>query len=110
MLFTICSFAFTVFMHNKTNINDVCATVVGFFYITLMLSTIYLVRTQQYGEYLVWLIFICAFCSDTGAYFTGSAIGKHKLTPVLSPKKTYEGAIGGIVFTAIVAGFYGYFI
>ena len=108
MFFVLCSLSFTVFMYEKINIYDVCITLVGFLYITLMLGNVYLVRSQEYGEYFVWLIFICAFCSDTGAYFTGSAIGKHKLTPVLSPKKTYEGAIGGILFTAIVAGFYGY--
>ena len=108
MFFVLCVFSFTVFMYGKININDVCAALIGFFYITFMLGNIYLVRRQEHGEYLVWLIFICAFCSDTGAYFTGSAIGKHKLTPVLSPKKTYEGAIGGILFTAVVAGFYGY--
>jgi len=108
MIFLLLSFSFIVFMHRSININDVCATVVGFFYITAMLGNIYLIRESEYGEYIVWLVFICAFCSDTGAYFTGSAIGKHKLTPVLSPKKTYEGAFGGILFTAIVAGFYGY--
>lgn len=110
MIFIILAFMLMVFMHQKININDVCITIVGFFYVTFMLSNIYLVRQMEFGEYLVWLIFICAFCSDTGAYFTGSAIGKHKLTPILSPKKTYEGAIGGIVFTAIVSGFFGYCI
>ncbi len=110
MIFVVGVFSFTVFMHDKINIHDVCATFVGFFYITFMLGNIYLIREEIHGEFFVWLIFISAFCSDTGAYFTGSAIGKHKLTPVLSPKKTYEGAIGGIVFTAIVSGVYGYFM
>ncbi len=108
MIFLLCVFSFTVFLHQKININDVCSTFTGVFYIALMLGNIYLVRESEFGEYTVWLIFICAFCSDTGAYFTGSAIGKHKLTPVLSPKKTFEGAIGGILFTALVSGFYGY--
>ena len=108
MIFIICAFSFSVFMHKKININDICATITGFFYVTVMLSNIYLVRQNEHGQYLVWLIFICAFCSDTGAYFTGSAIGKHKMTPVLSPKKTFEGALGGILFTALVSGFYGY--
>jgi len=108
MIFILCILSFTVFAHEKINIHDVCSTVMGFFYITLMLGNIYHIRQIENGSYMVWLIFICAFCSDTGAYFTGSAIGKHKLTPVLSPKKTYEGAIGGILFTALVSGFYGY--
>ncbi len=110
MIFTLCVLSFTVFMYQKINIHDVCSTIMGVFYIAFMLGNIYLIRESENGIYMVWLIFICAFCSDTGAYFTGSAIGKHKLTPVLSPKKTYEGAIGGILFTAIVCGFYGYCI
>jgi len=110
MVFVLGVFSFAVFMHDKINIHDVCATLAGFFYITFMLGNIYLIRQEAHGEFFVWLIFICAFCSDTGAYFTGSAIGKHKLTPVLSPKKTFEGAIGGILFTAIVSGVYGYFM
>lgn len=110
IIFVLCTFFFSVFLHSKVNINDVCAAIAGFFYITLMLGNIYIIREMENGKFLVWLIFICAFCSDTGAYFTGSAIGKHKLTPVLSPKKTYEGAIGGILFTAVVSGVYGYYM
>lgn len=50
------------------------------------------------GNYFYfWMLFICAWGSDTAAYFVGSAIGKHKLAPVLSPKKTVEGLIGGTV-------------
>ena len=44
-----------------------------------------------------WMLFVCAWGSDTGAYFAGRAFGKHKLAPVLSPKKTVEGFIGGIL-------------
>ena len=42
-------------------------------------------------------------CCDIGAYFTGKLIGRHKMTPVLSPKKTWEGAIGGLVTAALAA-------
>ena len=49
----------------------------------------------------------CAWLSDVFAYFCGVAFGKHKMTPVVSPKKTWEGAIGGIILTAAVnVGFY----
>jgi phosphatidate cytidylyltransferase len=43
--------------------------------------------------------------SDTGAYFTGRAIGKHKMSPILSPKKTWEGAVGGLAFACLGAAF-----
>ncbi len=53
------------------------------------------------GLYYVLLVFLCSWISDTGAYFTGRALGKHKLAPVISPKKTIEGAIGGVVFCIV---------
>ena len=57
----------------------------------------------SYGwEYLL-LLAIATFGSDTGAYFTGMAIGKHKLIPRLSPKKTIEGSIGGIILGSAVS-------
>lgn len=56
------------------------------------------------GEHGLFLFLVAAFCAwlcDTGAYFAGTLLGKHKLCPVLSPKKTVEGAIGGIVSNLI---------
>jgi len=50
--------------------------------------------------YLVIFTLFCAWFSDIFAYFTGVFFGKHKMTPVVSPKKTWEGAIGGIILTA----------
>jgi len=78
----------------------------GFVYIVLMLSTIYLIR-ENWGVYAVWLIFIAAWGCDTGAYFTGKAIGRRKLAPVLSPKKTVEGAIGGSITATALGAVYG---
>ena len=49
------------------------------------------------GRYLIMVAFILAFTSDSGAYFVGRAFGKHKLAPVISPKKTVEGLIGGVL-------------
>ncbi|MBQ1982578.1 MAG: phosphatidate cytidylyltransferase, partial [Clostridia bacterium] len=53
------------------------------------------------GEYIYLLAFVGAWVPDTFAYFTGCLFGKHKLIPDVSPKKTVEGAIGGIVFCTI---------
>ena len=79
-------------------------------YAPVMLSFIYLVRVLPYGIYTVWMIFISSWICDTCAYLSGMLLGKHKLAPVLSPKKSVEGAIGGIVGSALVGGLYGYFI
>ena len=56
---------------------------------------------------LFLFVFICAWVSDTCAYFVGVKFGKHKLAPVLSPKKSIEGSVGGIVGTAIFSILYG---
>ncbi len=70
------------------------------FYVAVMLSFIYRVRMMDGGEYLVWLAFIGSWGSDTCAYLVGRAIGKHKMAPILSPKKSVEGLFGGIIGAA----------
>lgn len=52
--------------------------------------------------YLILTVFSCSWLSDVFAYFCGRFFGKHKMTPVVSPKKTWEGAIGGVLLTAAV--------
>lgn len=79
-------------------------------YAPVMLSCIYLVRSLPFGEYSVWMIFISSWVCDTCAYFVGVLFGKHKMSPNLSPKKSIEGAIGGVAGSAIVGALYGYLI
>lgn len=54
------------------------------------------------GVYLILLVLVCSWLTDVFAYFTGRAFGKHKLCPKISPKKTVEGAIGGIIIPAVI--------
>ncbi len=82
-------------------------TYFSFVYVGVMLSFIYLVRASEKGVYTVWLIFITSWICDTCAYFTGVAIGKHRLAPVLSPKKSIEGAVGGVIGSGLVGFIYG---
>ena len=72
-----------------------------------MLSFIYLTRSLPHGKSLVWLIILSAWGCDTLAYCTGMLVGKHKMTPLLSPKKTIEGAIGGVLGAALLGFLYG---
>ena len=58
------------------------------------------------GKYLVWLIFLSSWGCDTCAYCVGMLLGKHKLAPVLSPKKSIEGAVGGVVGAALLGLLY----
>ena len=78
----------------------------GFFYAGIMLSYVYQVRIGNAGIYSVWMIFIAAWGSDTCAYCTGMLIGKHKLPSKLSPKKTIEGCVGGIVGAGLIGFIY----
>jgi phosphatidate cytidylyltransferase len=72
-----------------------------------MLSFVYLIRDMKHGLVLVLLIFVSSWINDTCAYFVGRALGKHKMAPVLSPKKSVEGLIGGIVGAGVFGGIYG---
>lgn len=60
-------------------------------------SCLLLLRLLPYGGGLVLVPLVAAFCSDSAALFTGMACGKHKLSPLVSPHKTVEGAVGGLV-------------
>lgn len=76
-------------------------------YAPLMLSYGYRVEAFSKHPYIMTgLIFLVPCISDISAYFVGSNFGKHKLAPVLSPKKSIEGAVGAIICTAIMSGFY----
>ncbi len=81
-------------------------------YVVISLTSIsqirYLDGGNEEGNYIYLLVFFGAWISDTFAYFAGRAFGKHKLCPQISPKKTVEGSIGGIVANMI--GFAGYAI
>lgn len=90
---------------------EVMAACFSFLYGPVMLSTLYLIREGFVaGKYLIWLVFLCSWGSDTCAYAVGVLIGKHKMTPKLSPKKSVEGAIGGIVGAMLLSVLYTYLI
>lgn len=61
-------------------------------------------QIEQFGIYLIFYGLICALATDSGAQLAGMAFGKHKMSPNISPKKTVEGAIGGLIFSLILNG------
>lgn len=73
-------------------------------------SAVILVRRSEQGFLNLVLIFLLAWIPDSGAYLCGSAFGKHKLAPVISPKKTIEGAVGGILTCIAVAYLFAFLI
>lgn len=76
-------------------------------YVTVSFTSLSLIRYMERGAYFIGLVFVVAWMCDTFAYFTGRLFGKHKLAPELSPKKTIEGSIGGIVFASLGCLLYG---
>ncbi len=96
-----------VFNYPKYKSHKLISSVFSFIYAPMMLSFIYLLRQFPTGKYLAWLPFVAWIC-DTFAYFSGVAFGKHKLCPVLSPKKTIEGAVGGVIGSVLAGVLFGY--
>ncbi|MDD5863241.1 MAG: phosphatidate cytidylyltransferase [Firmicutes bacterium] len=69
--------------------------------IPYMLSSLIRILNLDIGRYVILIPFVVAFMSDTGAYFVGLKFGHHKLAPVVSPNKTIEGAVGGVVLATV---------
>lgn len=89
---------------HTNRVETIAATLGGLLYIPFLLQFLVriLMREAESGENLmlcVWFVAVVKFC-DVGALLTGLAIGRHKLAPEISPKKTWEGAVGGVLFSA----------
>lgn len=97
-----------VFSKGKKDVSTMAMVYVTVGFIVNGFSSIVLLRDYQYGQYIYLLVFICPWMTDIFAYFTGYFFGKHKLIPDVSPKKTVEGAIGGIVFCTLALVLYGF--
>ncbi len=98
-----------VFAYPKYHIKDILGAFFGVVYIPLLISFIFLLRdTVQGGRFFVWLIFLCSWGCDTFAYCAGRLLGTRKMAPILSPKKTVEGGIGGLVGVFLLVLLYGF--
>ena len=99
-----------VFTGGKLKYSLVAETVIGVVYATVGFTSIALLRRIAGGAYLFGMVFVGAWMTDTMAYFTGRLLGKHKLCPSISPKKTLEGSIGGVIFCALSFLLYGFIV
>lgn len=104
--FLIALMAVYVFTYPKYRSEHIMLAFFGLFYVAFMLSYVYQIRMLEQGAFLVWLVFLCSWGCDTCAYCVGVKLGKHKMAPVLSPKKSIEGAIGGVVGAALLGTIY----
>ena len=105
--FLLVIFAIYVFTFPKYKTEEISLIFMGVMYIPILFSYVYKTRTFDDGHYLAWLILISSWGSDTCAYAVGSLFGKHKIAPVLSPKKSVEGSIGGVLGAALIGGIFG---
>ena len=108
--FLMYSFGYAVLKRGKVNFSDLSMHFTTLAYITLSFTSLSLVRYIDNGVFIFGLVFVACWVCDIFAYFVGRAIGKHKLIVEVSPKKTVEGAIGGIVFTTLAFVLYGFIV
>lgn len=97
----IALFMYMIVTNLKRTIIDVAITVFSLLYIPFMFSFIKLILAMENSRVLIWYVFLGAFASDTFAYLIGSKFGKTKLCPDISPNKTVEGSMGGILGVVI---------
>lgn len=83
--------------HVKISVEMVMACIFAGAVVPYLLSAIIRIHVMSSGRYLILIPFVVAFMSDAGAYYAGTLFGKHKLAPVVSPNKTVEGVVGGLV-------------
>lgn len=100
MLLIMCGM---VLSKNRVPIGQASILLFGAVYIGLGFHYMALTRWDDNGLFWTLLLFVCIWSTDGGAYFTGYAIGKRPLWPAISPKKTIEGAIGGIALSVLAA-------
>ena len=103
-------FFLAVFMRGRLKYAQLSSVFASLVYVISSFTSFGILRYLPNGMWNVCLIFIGAWGCDVAAYFVGSLFGRHKLIPEISPKKTVEGAIGGVIFS--IAGFalYGYIL
>ncbi len=97
IIYLFAALTIMVFCHSSVLFSDVAKLICGTIIINFCLSFIILLSRMENGNVLVFAPIACACASDTFAYFIGSFLGKHKLIPKISPKKTVEGAAGGLL-------------
>lgn len=92
---------YMIFNHNTVGYSDISELFFSTVYVTVLLAYVVLVRKESLGGYLIWIVFITAWLSDTMAFAVGRRFGRNKLIVEVSPKKTVEGALGGLAGSVI---------
>lgn len=108
-LFTLVMFSAMLLYHRETSFKEVAVLYSMVVMIPSALNTLVLLRAMApgHGMFLVLVAVMSAWVADVGAFFAGTFFGKHKLCPEISPKKTVEGAVGGLVLNVAVMLLWG---
>lgn len=109
-LYLLWSFLVAVFAKGQIRFSDLSEIFVSVTYVVVCFSALSILRYLPMGFYQCGMVYIAAWISDVFAYFTGVLFGKHKLIPEISPKKTVEGSLGGILFAALAMLLYGFLL
>lgn len=104
------SLAIYVFLFPKYKDTDIIRAFFGFVYVTVLLSFVFRIRSLESGLLLSFFILISSWGNDVFAYLVGSAIGKHKFSPKVSPNKSVEGFVGGILGAGVIGFLFGHII
>lgn len=107
-IYVLVLLVYMVLAHKHTTFADISKSFFSTLYVTLFFSYLILIRKYDKGVFLIWIPIITAWLSDTMAYTFGRLFGKHKLIPEVSPKKTVEGALGGVVGGVVFMTIYGF--
>ncbi|MBE6784491.1 MAG: hypothetical protein E7536_10850 [Ruminococcaceae bacterium] len=108
-LYVIMMLGFMLKTHKKTKFEQLAITLYASIFVPYAFSGLITIRdvfvtyesvyTKAEAIYLIFFALLCSFLTDSFAYFVGRKFGKHKMAPVISPKKSVEGAIGGLVLS-----------
>lgn len=93
----------------RTSFKDICYTFFGIFYVVFFMIFVAFVDGMPNGNILIWYVIMAAWGTDIFAFFVGKAIGKHKFSKV-SPKKSVEGCIGGVIGAVALILIYTYIV
>jgi len=92
------------------SLNWLLGVLLGVVYLSIPLTAFVGIKGLEQGGYWILFVLVIVWGNDTFAYYTGRVFGTHKLSPVISPNKTYEGAIGGLAGGVVIAFLYNHFL
>lgn len=102
-----CELMISFLRNSKMDFEPIVQVVFAGFILPMLFTSLIRIDMMERGKYLLLMVFIVAFASDSFAYFAGMFLGLHKLAPELSPKKTIEGSAGGFLGTIVCMLIYG---